>query len=434
MFGLSSVDRSSVLSIGRLALMARRLVKLLRNNSIAGVADALVTSGVMFAIQLALIWFGEKEEYGTYSLLMSYVLMGQAILSAIFGAPLITSASALPFVMRQAVLSRAVRWHVLGSFAIVLTAAPLLYFAMPDISPLAALLTLAAFIGLALRDIQRVIWAIECRLDQALVSSVAFGLIAGVIVLAVYLQAGKISLAAAMAGIAGAAILTVTGPLARRAGHRNEPVPLSKQSLASHARWTLPGVLVIWIQNNLYLTIVALLMTLSAVAEVSAARMVAMPYVIAAGALLRVTQVRLVQMLVDRGPAEALSVAKHWMALHLLVGATLALLTWIALQSGAQSLVGDKYPTLFALASLWFLFAGASSARGALSALYQAEGAYRQLFIGNLTTIPTALLGMIILIPLWGTIGAIVPLIAAELQFLLVLFVRLRKRQSEPAR
>lgn len=391
-------------------------------------ADALVNSGVMFAVQLALIWFGAKEEYGAYSLLMSYVVMGQAILSAVFGAPLITSVSPLPVAEREAALAQAVRWHGIGTLALALAGGPLLYLAMPNVSPLAVLLTLGALVGLALRDIQRVVWAIEGKLDRAVVSSLAFGVLTAAILLVLHLRVGAMSSASGMAAVGTAAILTAAGPLVRRAKRQALSAASIAAGPATHARWTLPGVLVIWIQNNLYLTILAVLMTLSAVAEVSAARMVAMPYMIAAGGLLRLNQVRFGRQLVAQGPAAAFSSAKRLMMFHLAIGATLAGLLWAALELGTQPLVSAKYPNLIALASLWFLFAGASSARGALSALYQAEGAYRTILLANLTTVPTALIGMMLLIPLWGTAGAIAPLIAAELQFLLVLLWLLRRR------
>lgn len=385
----------------------------------------------MFAVQLALIWFAEKDDYGAYSLLMSYVLMGQAILSSVFGAPLITSTSPLGADARDARLARAVRWHAIVTLSLGTAAAPLLYLALPSVGLISVLLTVLTFLGLAMRDLQRIAWTIEGKLERALFNSVAFGMLTATVLGLIYLRAGTVSLASAMTATSIAAIVTAAGPLLRRAGRVGALGEAEGPGLAHHAPWTLPGVIVIWIQNNLHLTIVALLISLTAVAEVSAGRMVAMPYLVAAGGLLRFNQVRFGQQLAAEGSAAAFASAKRWVLVHLALGAALACLAWIAFAGGAQALISDKYPQLLALSSLWLLFAGVTSARGALSAFLQALGAYRTILIVNLTTIPTAVIGIVLLLPLWGVAGAIVPLIAAELQFLLVLFWLLHRRYSK---
>ena len=395
---------------------------------IASVGDALINSAVMFAVQLALIWFADKDDYGAYSLLMSYVLMGQAILSSVFGAPLITSTSPLSVEARDALLVRAVRWHASLTLALAIAAGGLLHLALPGVGALPLLLTLLTFLGLASRDLQRVAWAIEGRLDRALFSSLAFAFLTTAALLLIYVRAGTLTLTGGMAATGISAMLTAAVPMIRRAGRPIGLVEPGTPNLIAHARWTLPGVVVIWIQNNLYLTIVAVLMSLSAVAELSAARMMAMPYVIVAAGLLRLNQVRFGQQLAAEGAASAFASARRWMVLHLALGAALAAISALALALGAQSLVSNKYPNLLALASLWFLFAGASSARGSLGALCQARGAYRQILLVNLATVPTALVGMAFLVPLWGMAGAIAPLVAAELQFLLTVHWLLRNR------
>ncbi len=399
--------------------MARRPPAL--NRSLASVADALVASGVMFLVQLALIWFATKEDYGAYSLLMSYVLAGQAALSAIFGAPLITAASALPDDRRAAALASATRWHLLGTLAIGAGGMALASIVAPGLGMAESAAMAGAFVGLALRDIQRVSWAIEHRLDHALGSSLVFGAIAVFILALAQIWFGALSSFAGLCAVAVAALASTAGPIARRLIGQGKSGRTAVAEAAGHARWTLPGVVVIWVQNNFYLTVLTVLAGLAAVAEVSAARMLAIPFLLATGALLRLNQVDLGGLLGGGRALEGLAIARRKGAQYLAWGLGLAALAGLAAALVPAGLLSDDYPDLLGLAALWFLFVGIASARGALSSLMQAAGRYRSLLFVNLSTIPVAILGLFTLIPVAGAAGAVVPLIVAELQFTLML-------------
>lgn len=406
---------------------------LLGGNTGASMLDALITGGVMFAVQLALIGFAAKADYGAYALLMSYVLMGQAILSAFFGAPLITCASRLPQERRAALLVSAVRWQLVAVL-IFGCAMGLLYVVLelPFGAPL-VIATTVAFAGLSIREIQRVCWTVELQPQKAVTNAIVFGC-AVLLLLAIYaLRQGQLTSGAAMAAIGFSALVTGTVPLFPRLKASNAAKESFRSGVLVHSKWTLPGVIVIWVQNNLYLTLVATMLTMAAAAEISAARLVAMPYLLAAGGLLRLNQVQFGH-LINAGPIGAAQIsAKRRVVAHLLIGTSLAAAAGAAAALGASTLLPEHYPNLLQLSALWLLFAGVVSARGVLSSLLQAEGRYKAILLANIMSLPVSLIPMVLLIERWGLPGAIIPLISAEGLFLLLL-LWLSERPRVPLR
>ncbi len=409
----------------------RPALALTRLRAAAGIGDALVASGAMFLVQLALIGLAPKEEYGAYSLLLSYILAGLAALSAMFGAPLITSASALGAARRTAALALATRWH-LGLVLVLAGTGGLVAALIPTGFPAGDVVaTIAAFVGLALRDIQRVNWTIELQPARALASSLTFALVTVAVLVVMHFTIGGMSSRSALAAIALAAIATIAAPLVRRCILSGEGGRDAVAAAGAHARWTLPGVAVIWLQNNFYLTVLTMMAGLTAVAEISAARMPAVPVLLAIGALTRLNQVELGGLVAAGRTREAFSAARRMARHYLGCGLVLAAGAAAAARSPLDDMLPD-YPGLFGLAALWFVFAGVSSARGALSTLMQAAGLYRLLFLANLIAVPVALIGLVVLIPLIGAAGAIVSLIAAELEFALLLLWLMGRQVRRP--
>jgi len=85
----------------------------------ASVLDPLISSGAVFLVQGAVLLSVSKTEFAAFSLGYSYVVMGQTMLSALFGGPLVTLLGALRGdEERQRAGEGLLRLQVLASFAI----------------------------------------------------------------------------------------------------------------------------------------------------------------------------------------------------------------------------------------------------------------------------------------------------------------------------
>lgn len=192
-------------------------------------------------------------------------------------------------------------------------------------------------------------------------------------------------------------------------------------ALMSMAAWSVPGAAVIWLQNSFYLTLIALNLSMEAVGEVSAARMIAMPILITASGLLRVTQVQAARKLANGGMAHAVRNARRLASACLAGGALVVAICIIADQAIDSRWLPRDHPHLITLAAAWLAFAAANTARGFYSSLFQAMGRYREIFMLNLAILPFVLGGVAICPLTLGLYGAVLPMAAGEIILLVLL-------------
>lgn len=375
----------------------------------------------MFAIQLAILFFASKAEYGRFSLAMSYVVMGQALFSTFFGPPLITTLVSLPEGSRAEASNVAMQWQLRASLATVLVLIPPLVMLVPGFRWELALPAALAFIGLAYRDVQRVTWTVELKMWSALVNTCLFAVVVTVLLLALVALRRHVGAAEGLAAIAFAVLSTNVGRLGQILIARRRTPQWLGSRLRALALWSVPGAIVIWIQNNLYLTIIAVYMSLTAVGEISAARLLAVPYLLAASGLLRVAQVRFGELLRKGEMREVRRTVRNWVATHLAAGSCIAVTLAGVGAIGGAAVAPAKYPHLFHLAACWFLFAGAATARSSVSSLFQAMGRYKVIFLATSLAVPIVLGGIALLVPRIGLSGAILPMVAGELLLLATL-------------
>lgn len=396
--------------------------------SVLGALDSLGTSGTMFVVQMAIILTASKSEYGLYSLVMSYVLVGQSIFSAFFGPPLITALSRLPGESQADAAMVAMSWQFRAAISLAVAFGIGAAFFWPGRSVTLTTAAALAFVGLTYRDAQRTAWTANLSMEKAFLNTCLFaGLVvvgAGLAVL--YMK--ELGAAQSLAVVAGAVFVS-NAPRIWRVVRKRAVMPRGfGRYYRSLILWSAPGVIVIWIQNNLYLTIVALYLNLSAVGEISAGRMLAVPYLLASTGLLRVAQVRFTQMLQNEDGGSALRMMRNWVVGNIGSGLALSVVLIALDRAAANSVSPTRYPHLLELAAYWFLFAGIATARGAVSSMFQAIGRYKAIFLANICAIPTVLGGIVLMVPAIGLPGAVLPMAAAEAQLLITLALILRLR------
>lgn len=401
-------------------------------QALASALDPLVTSGTMFLVQGAVLLTVSKPAFAMYSLVYSYVVMGQAVLSALFGGPLITLLNGLGEGEREAAAAAALRLQLLIASAIGAAglATALAIGLAPDVAVLAAL----AMVGLSFRDALRNVLASRLELGRALGIALWFAGTTTAALGVVWLATRQVTPAGGLAALTAGALGTLGRPIARVLAMRDRLPRDVLRRMMGMAAWSVPGATFSWLQNSFYLTLIAVSLSLSAVGEVSAARMIAMPILIMASGLLRLAQVQASRKLVSEGFTAASKNARLLALYCLAAGVVVATACWIADSAiDRQQWLPTDYPHLLSLAGAWLAFAAATTARGFFTSLYQAMGRYRELFLCGAVVLPFVL-GGVILGPLAiGLPGAVLPMAGGELMLLALLAFRARRGKNAAA-
>ncbi|WP_163000245.1 hypothetical protein [Sphingobium yanoikuyae] len=382
---------------------------------------------MMFAVQAAVLLSASKIEFATYSLVYSYVVMGQAVLSALFGGPLITLLSHMGEDARKVLGTAALRLQLLlagalGAFSLAMAVAI-------GLAPAVAALAVLVMVGLSFRDAQRSVLASQLELGKALNFSLWFAVVTVSALGTVWLATNQVSPAGALAALATGALGTLARPIARALTSRVRlPRDLLERVMAM-AIWSVPGAMFSWLQNGFYLTLVALSLSLSAVGEISAARMIAMPILIMASGLLRLAQVQAGRRLAAEGAASAIRNARQLALTCVVVGVLVATACWILDSVVDRRWLPSAYPHLLSLAGAWLAFVAATTARGVFTSLFQAMGRYRELFLCGAFVLPFVLGGVVLGPFALGLPGAVLPMVLGELALLALLAAR---AQREP--
>lgn len=398
-----------------------------KNSLISSGLDPLIGSAAMFLIQISILYFSTKSSFAEYSLSYSYIVMGQGILGALFGGPLITMLNRTEGPNFDKMLTHSVLkvqiWSsvILGALGTTI--------AMVFGIPLAiTILSAIAMIGLSFKDSVRSILVANYDFNRALIISCQSAVITLIFVFLAIFLTGTItsSQAVIVVIISTFAVLFkrfITALLARSSMPKE-----FLRGLAGMAAWSVPGAIVIWVQNSLYLTLVALNLSMASVSEISAARMVAMPLLITASGLLRLFQVRTSHILRESGPGLALQTVKKYALVVFLVGALLSCLVFSVGSSLPIQYLPQRYPNIILISAGWFFFAAMTTVRGLYSAFYQAMGRYREIFVLNTLVVPLVIVGLLYAPQEFGLLGAIFPMAFGELLLACLLILKARRR------
>lgn len=398
-----------------------------RSQALASALDPLVYSGTMFLVQFSVLMTVDKTSFANYSLAYSYILMGQTVLSALFGGPLITALSEIEDLHdREAEGASALKLQLI--IAVSIASVGVAFAIIFDVSVVTSALAALAMVGFSFRDALRNVLAVQMRLHEALRNAARFAITTSLALGIIYLTGGRITeesgLTALVIGAVVPQLNSIRIALAARARLSSNAV----KRLAGMAVWSVPGATFVWLQNSFYLTLVAINLSLGAVGEVSAARMVVMPVLITTSGLLRLAQVQASREIRNNGLASAIRVSRTRAYICFFSGVMLTIACWIANDLIDPSLIPNGHPNLFVLVAAWITFAAAATARGFYSALFQALGSYRELFLLSTIILPFVLVGIAMAPKYIGLSGAILPMSLGEMMLLIVLAIRVRLR------
>lgn len=402
------------------------LCRLLRNRATASMLDPLVTSGTMFLVQATVLLTDSKAAFASYSLAYSYVVMGQAVLSALFGGPLITLLGSMADEQTRAQTGTAALRLQLG-IAVGVAAMGIVVAVTIGLPTMIAAFAALGIVGLSFRDALRNVLTAQLRLGTALANAIWFAGATAAVLGGLWLATGKVTALGGLAALAIGALGTLVGWIASAL---RTPARLPREALhrlIGMAVWSVPGAAVIWLQNSFYLTLVAVNLSLNAVGEVSAARMIVMPILITASGLLRLAQVQASRKLADEGLGGAISNARRLALACLAAGAGAGGACWAGSVVVDPEWLPHTYPHLLPLAATWLLFAAATMARGFYSSLFQAMARYREIFVLNIVILPFVLGGVVVGPGALGLPGAVLPMAAGELVLLALLAARARR-------
>lgn len=397
-----------------------------RSGAFATILDPLVTSGAVFLVQGAILLSASKTEFATFSLAYSYVIMGQVLMTSLFGAPFITVLTQGHRADEQSSIgSGFLRLQLLAAIMPALAGAAIaILLGFPTAIAVASA---AAFVILSYRDALRSLLVATQRVGAALRVAVIFAAACATLLAVVYLTQGSVDARTGLLLLAVASAVGVSGSMFKTLTGRAIIPAEARRSLFGMATWSLPGAVVVWLQSSFYLTIVAISIDLAAVGEISASRMIIMPMLIVSTGLVRLLQVRFAELYRRDGIEAADARAKRVALLVLVAGSLASAVVFLVAGRIPSSVIPQGYSDVPLLTGGWALFATANLARGAYSSLYQAMGRYKEIFLLNLLTLPPILLGVAFAPGYYGLLGAILPMAVGEVALLCLLASRVRK-------
>ena len=332
------------------------------------------------------MFHGSEGAFAAFGLLTTYLALVSSVQTSLLGSPLQVLAGRLPDAERGGLMDRLAYHQCQGALfyisALLLGAAVAVSVANGPI--LDVVLMLACVLAFWLRDFQRtqsVVLAQAARLMFTALGSL--GAAALLLAVAFVLQ-GRISFAAAVIALGLPQLLAVLPMLVRALHRRRTVVPGSLRALVFQlwplSGWAVLGGILVWVQNQIHLTLAAGMAGVSAVAVLAASRLLVSPAVSAVTGLNRLNLSRFGSEY-RRAGAPALGVVRRRairavLLLHL--GYLAALL--FAKSLGLDRHLPDAYQDNWDLVLLWFVFSALVSVRGCVTASVQVTEGFHWMF------------------------------------------------------
>lgn len=377
-----------------------------RKSGVLAVIDQAWLSFVNLAISFAFIRFGEKQDYGSYVMLLAPIALATGVLNALVLSPTATVFPAAASDRQASILSTA-RTALLATalFAAVLGGVGLALFeALSDEAGLgivAALVFGCAMAGSLAREGERSLSYARGHVRSALRADALYGvLLLGGMAWLVFDGSVTTVSVLAVSSVAGIVLLI--------------PCLLSMPWISatrkdwkdswSCGRWALPGTLIAWANLYSYPLVAGYFLGADAVAEINAARLFLMPAVLCVTAWSNLFRPRFSQL---RGAGELATIQR--VVSRSLTLAVMGLGLYVAMVATAfpwlQPLLGAKYGNLLPLVICWGAFFGLTAVRAVFMAVLMTEAdGYRKLTLlgaGGMVLSMAALLSLTRLGPLW---------------------------------
>ena len=392
--------------------------------------DQAILSAVTFAMGAVFVYRGSPAEFARYSAYMSSFYLVASAQNALLSTPMMVLSSRLEHAERRA-FERGL-FSVLIIVALptcVITVFTLkLIGSSANISATDALLVAVALVPLMLRDHLRAQEFANLRPEAALRRDALFGILAAVAV-GFFWRAGITSVRALLA-LGFACTVTVLLPTARWAADapKMNEVRVAWQRSWRHSVWSLGGAISSWTQSYAYVFIPLQFGRVNDVATLSAARLTVTPVLLASQSWGNLFRPAASQM-VARSDATGLRRVfwKSTFLLALLVATYTACVAFL-LPALPPKLVPSAYRGIGPSIVMWGAIVLVQVVRGNASYILQAGLEFRRLTMYGAAAAGCTILASVILVPIYGALGALGGLVAGEIVLLLALAIELRRR------
>ncbi len=385
-------------------------------DGVATVIDQAWLSLLNLVIAAAFIRLAPKEDYGTYLLLQTPLLLVQGLQNALLLSPLATVLPATAEARQPAVRSTAISGQIVFLVAAAALCAGLLAIwlmvkrhTFEFWLPAAFALAIA---GASAREGARALHYSTGNAFHALRSDLVYGggLLLALIVL---MLGGTFETRNVLPAIGIAALWPYALRLLR---HQTHTLVIDREVLTQFwacGRWALIGVLVTWINLNAYTLVVGAVLGLAAVADINAARLFLMPVALGVTAWSNLARPRISAWMAQQRLEDIrrFSMQSIFISLSsLAVFATFMTLVYPFIEPR----LGTAYHGLLPMILMWALFFSLAFPRNILMAtLMTCPEGYRQLQQVSVLALSISLGGLFLLTS-YGTIWVIGVLILVE--------------------
>lgn len=370
--------------------MTRRL----KSGAIAAVDQAWI-SLVNFSIAFLFIRFGEKSEYGVYTMLMTLVYFIQSVQNALILSPLATVLPAAHASERSSVTATALRAQtsfLLG--AAIIAALGLLGYQMVaghEVEPILIIAFALGAFGISAREGLRAFSYCEGNVLAALKGDLVFGACALMGLLAIaWLSRIDARLALAATGIAALVPFVL---LRQSAGDGRFSGEIWRKFWAC-GRWSLIGAGLTWVNLYAYPLIVGLRTDAETVAELSAARLFLTPAAIGITAWSNLCRPKISGWFSQRDLAPIRKISLYSLAAALFSLAIFSLFVHL-FYGDVEPVLGAQYGGLQGIVMAWSVFFVFSVARSIfMASLMVNEQGYKALQTVSVASLLLSLTGL----------------------------------------
>ncbi|MEI2414839.1 hypothetical protein V8Z80_01510 [Orrella sp. JC864] len=411
-------------------------------NAATSIIDQAWLSALNLAVGLVLIRLTAKQDYGTYAQLYAAGLFAATIAEALITNPLTTLASQYTPARRAAMIAHMDRfqgrlsWGIAALFGLgCMLAVHLLQ--LPQAVALGAAFALYVKTN-AMREYRRSILFIDEKARQVLGIDLRYGA-AVLAATGLLVWLGWLSVPAIFAALALANVLALWGTARRPAPAAGEAAGALGYAQAVAESWRrgrlgLPGALLAWGINYSYLYVSAAWLGAEAAADLNASRLLLMPISLSVVAWSRVARpVMGAQIAAGDGAALRRLLWASVLGIELLTLAYVLAL-WAALPWLQHHVLGPRYANVGPLVLVWGAYFAIYAARWVGTALMMGADRYRYM-LGVAVTSFLFMLVALLLIPRYGTLGAIMALAAVECLSLALVWlagIRIVSRTAPP--
>lgn len=394
-------------------------------GSAIGAVDQALLSALNFGIGLTFIRVSGKPEFALYTLMATALLLFQSVQNAIINAPAATLMSAAPTQGDRAAAYAAARHVQVWMLVVVVLSGAIgaVVTWLAGLQSWSMLVVAASFcaVGALSREYARAMHYLEGNALQALRSDslyVALALAGGGLLIA----KDAVSATNVLALIGLSAITAQQLDRSHRlvvlfkSWRQSKPSRASLTEVWRCARWALPSVLNTWLYANAFLYIVGFWMSQTAVAELSAARLLAVPLSLVMAGWSSAFRPRAGQLLAAGQTDMVHRLAVRSVGGFALIGLTYAFCLWLAMPLVEDYVLGAKYQESVVLIWPWLILATANNLRGVGQvAMLACKTSFKTLFVYGCVALAVALPAVALSSAAGSQVGVLGALIFAEL-------------------